>query len=402
MKKIIMLILSLSLSLFLVSCGSGDGMRRAQKNDLADPGDPIYVQVSDLLKEYVGEGQYTKLTTLSYDESAANYHAGANARQRRTYYDETANALLMGNYDGGFTSINSGYAKVESDMWHYSHDLDEVASSNLFSQDHMNHNYTVQETSPNKFFDNLSALSTAALNETTLSRWDLTDGVYTYTAPEPATINESSYTNGLLKVFQYFCAPMLLLNNSIGLQSVTIQETSAIVNDVLTNVLLIELFDSSHVKISEAIIAKGLTMVRVHVWDDIYDWITQSEIPCGSKTVYVVDSGTSRLTADQLAEATTGSNELVILRTTAKAGNTLISLFRLITGNASHSFSQIKTGLTNATEFQFPNDDADRNYWYDVIDTLNTGESSVTVDAEHLRNLITAIYIYRTINISNN
>lgn len=264
MKKILAFLLCLSLSIFLVSCGGGGyGMGRAKKADLDTPLESTK-GIADLLTEYVGSGQYTKLTTLKYSEDAANYHAGANARQRRTYYDESepVNALLMGNYDGTFGPINSGYAKVGSDMWHYSHNLEEISTSNLFDQEKMNHNYTVQATSPNVFFDNLSALADAA-EESGASRWDLTDGVYTYTAVEPAVIQEGSYSNGLLKVFQYFAAPMLLLNNGIGLQKITVEEIDTSINNVITRVLLIKLFDSKNAEISEAMVVKGLTMYPV-------------------------------------------------------------------------------------------------------------------------------------------
>lgn len=268
MKRIITFILCLSLSIFLVSCGKNDSSQKngiESKADLNTPSDPIYKQVYDLLIEYVGSGQYTKLTTLKYSDDAANYHAGVNGRQRRTYYDETVNALLMGNYDGSFTSINSGYAKVESDMWHYSHnDLEGISIANLFVQEKMNHDYSVYETSPNKFFDNLTTLANAANAETTESRWSVTDGVYKYNPGTPATVyGAGRYTNGLLKVFQYFSAPMLLLNNGIHLQIATIQEIQMNVGGIPTNVLVLKIFDSSNIEISEAIIVKGLTRAVV-------------------------------------------------------------------------------------------------------------------------------------------
>ena len=283
MKKILSLVLCLSLSLMLAGCNGDNygGMgRRAKKIEVneislgvkvaeeseSEPLPATNQTVYDLLMEYVGEGkQYTKLTTLKYSEDVSNYHAGVNARQRRTYYDETRNALLMGNYDGTFASINSGYALVESDMWHYSHnDVANISTSNLFAVEKMDHNYTVQATSPNKFFDTLSDLAEAAKSETTLERWSSDAGVYTYNPKAPATIYDSSnYTNGLLKVFQYFAAPMLLLNNGISLQIATIQEVTATVGGAEQTVLLIKLFDSNNAQISEAIVVKGLTMASV-------------------------------------------------------------------------------------------------------------------------------------------
>ena len=277
MKKIIIPILFLSIILLLSACETKnnaiDLANNQSKDDVdgsfeiqeVNPSDPVYKQTSNLLKEYVGSGQYTKLTTLSYNDDASNYHAGANTRQRRTYYDETANALLMGNYDGSFETINSGYAKVESDMWHYSHkNVANITTDNMFDVEEMNHDYTLYATGANEYFDVLSDLVDVTLEATNLSRWDLTDGVYTYTASTPATIyNSSNYMNGLLKAFQYFAAPMLLLNNNIKLLSVTIQEIQMNVGETPTNVLLIQLFDSNFNKISEAIIVKGLTRAVV-------------------------------------------------------------------------------------------------------------------------------------------
>ena len=282
MKRLLSLLLCVSLSLFLVACGGnnyGNGMKRspaakgkmnAPLNGLADGVDPtpINEQVEALINEYVGSGQYTKLTTLKYNSDSSNYHAGANTAQRRTYYDETADALLMGNYDGTFSTINSGYAKVGSDMWHYSNKAETKTTSNLFAQEEMSHDYTVYATGPKTFFDVLSDLATGAHNENTSSRWNITNGVYTYTADVPATVYDSgNYTNGLLKMFQYFAAPMLLLNNNVGLQKVTLQERDAYVGETLTKVLFIVLFDSSDNEVSEAIVAKGLTFDSVLLVD---------------------------------------------------------------------------------------------------------------------------------------
>ena len=153
-------------------------------------------------------------------------------------------------------------------MWHYSNKAETKTTSNLFAQEEMSHDYTVYATGPKTFFDVLSDLATGAHNESTSSRWNLTNGVYTYTADVPATIYDSgNYTNGLLKMFQYFAAPMLLLNNNVGLQKVTLQERDAYVGETLTKVLFIVLFDSSDNEVSEAIVAKGLTFDSVLLVD---------------------------------------------------------------------------------------------------------------------------------------
>ena len=219
--------------------------------------------VSSLLSSYIQDGKYTKLTTLNYPENAENYHGGASARQRRTYYDENVNALLMGNYDGSFGGeggINSGYAKNGSDMEHYRNNAESISLENLFNA--RNVDYSVHETNPVAFFDVLSELA-AKVNETSPERWSYNgDGIYTYDDPEPLTISGTIYSNEFLKMCQYFAAPMLLVNNAVNLDHLNISEVDGYLGGTLTKALEIELVDKYGVWISRAYILKGLTMEK--------------------------------------------------------------------------------------------------------------------------------------------
>ena len=260
MKRLFAVTVSLILALSLVFLSFN-----SSKNISADDPEPPYTeQVKTLLNSYIVDGKYTKLTKVSYDSNSENYHAGANAAQRRTYYDETANALFMGNYDGTVGAINSGYALSGSDMVHYSNNAEVKTTENLFTS--RNEDYHLSDTNPIEYFDVLSEIA-IKVSGTNPGRWDYEGGVYTYTSDQVATINGNTYTNGLLKMLQYFAAPMLLLNNNIGLMKANFMEKDAYVGDTLSKVLYIELLDNNDNEVSHAIIVKGLTMEKVVIVD---------------------------------------------------------------------------------------------------------------------------------------
>lgn len=78
--------------------------------------------VSSLVKTYYNEGVYTKKTQIDLSEIAKGeieqYFHGAVQLDRTTYYK--GNALLMGDYDGGFDTINSGYGTdANGNMTHF-------------------------------------------------------------------------------------------------------------------------------------------------------------------------------------------------------------------------------------------------------------------------------------------
>lgn len=175
--------------------------------------------VASLLSEYVNGGQYTKLTTMFLTPAAQAetqyFHAGANALERATYYDEDVDALLMGNIDGSFDTINSGYIKEGDNMrhYHYNEGADPIAAD-FFDASKITKDYTVKNTSPNSYFVTLSQLATNAASE---DWWLQADGSYElwigsgwqWIDPE----GSGDYSNLSLKNYQYFVAPMMLQNN---------------------------------------------------------------------------------------------------------------------------------------------------------------------------------------------
>ena len=215
-------------------------------------------QVEELMKSYIDEnGQYTKLTTL-YSSQAT--HAGATGT-RRTYYDEEVNALLMGDYDGGFEHINSGYAKESADvnnMQHYRNNAEEIKADNLFAARKVD--YTVYNTNPIFYFDVLSEVAELS-GSASASFWINNNGVFTYKNTEITSLHDSSNLSNydeLLKEFQYFAAPMLLVNDAIGFEKVVIYETNAKIAGEEGTVLVIKLLTNQDALISKAYVVPGL------------------------------------------------------------------------------------------------------------------------------------------------
>ena len=228
--------------------------------------------VSNLLNSYISDGKYTKLTvlessnisSLTSGQVISPYHGGASTSTRRTWYDETADVLLMGNYDGTLkgvgeteSGINSGYTKEGSNMVHYKSIAESVDASNLFSS--KNVDYTVYSTTPKEYFDVLSDLvSKVGSDENTF--WAYSNGVYTYhNTGITALVNSDPYNDLTLKMFQYFAAPMLKVNNAVNLAYIEIYESGCYLNSVLSNILVIKLYTKDMVLLSSCYVVPGLT-----------------------------------------------------------------------------------------------------------------------------------------------
>ena len=218
--------------------------------------------VKTLIQDYVGtEGKYTKKTHIHLNDAAIAelkeyFHAGANAPKRRTYYDETVDALLMGDYDGGFEHINSGYAKNGDNMDHYSYNGSSTDGSDFFTAKEVD--YPVNNTSPNQFFVNLSNVAT----ESALHDWEEEDGVYTY-AITSLTKEGDFYKDVLLHKVFYFAAPMLLETASAYLSpsKITVEEVdSKLVISVYVYGVDLTKLDNTDGLLSQASIEKGLIL----------------------------------------------------------------------------------------------------------------------------------------------
>lgn len=222
-------------------------------------------EVKTLVNSYVSEqnGKYTKKTHIHLNEDALSelkeyFHCGQNAPKRRTYYDETTDALLMGDYDGGFTSINSGYVKNGDDMEHYSYtDFETPDVDTLFSAKKVN--YVVKNTSPNEFFINLSDIA----NESAGHTWTKEDNVYTYKLDSLAKDNDFHYLDTMLHDTLYFAAPMLLESENAYLSpsKITISEVdSKLVIGLYVSKGDYSKLDNNEGLLSSAVIEKGLIL----------------------------------------------------------------------------------------------------------------------------------------------
>ena len=255
-------------------------------------------KVRDMLNGYVGEdGQYTKLTMLETENITAlggKYHGNADTVGRRTYYDEKVNALLMGDYNGGFEGINSGYAKEAVDvnnMQHYRNNAEEKTIENLFTARSVD--YTVNNTNPVYYYDVLSEIADLA-GQSQQSDWSLENGVYTYvtSASEGYLTGTDPYNDGLLKMYQYFASPMLLLNAQLKLAKIQMYE-SAFYPDgssATENMLVAKVLNADGVLISTAYVVKGLRMQT---------YIAPMQVLLGGKAYDLVVNANATLAGDQ-------------------------------------------------------------------------------------------------------
>lgn len=152
--------------------------------------------INTLVDDYYNEGTYTKKSNIYVNDTvedlelASVFHKPSNEapvyKDRTTYY--TPNALLMGDYDGGFEDINSGYRNgTDGHMWHYS----------INSSDEVIDDWKVNNTTIQKFYVTLDKM----LEENYFEGWSYSDGVATYTVGN----NQDEF----VKDFLAFTAPCL-------------------------------------------------------------------------------------------------------------------------------------------------------------------------------------------------
>ena len=152
--------------------------------------------INSLVNGHYNDGTYTKKSNIYVNDTVENFDLASSFhkpsdeapvyKDRTTYY--TPNALLMGDYDGGFEDINSGYRNGEDGhMWHYSFN-----SSDKVVDDWKVNNTTIQE-----YYVTLDKM----LEENYFEGWSYTNGVATYTVEN----NQDDF----VKDFLAFTAPCL-------------------------------------------------------------------------------------------------------------------------------------------------------------------------------------------------
>lgn len=91
--------------------------------NIVDLNKSVTSELKSLFDTYTGDKSYTKKSTINLNSSSLQelskyFHAGITSLQRTTYYKD--NSLLMTDYDGTLTKINSGYGTDSSgNMTHF-------------------------------------------------------------------------------------------------------------------------------------------------------------------------------------------------------------------------------------------------------------------------------------------
>lgn len=148
MKKKLFILINLILCIFLLSYNSSKGVEGATVNHKA------------LVNEYYFNGCYTKKSNiyLTYDSKneLKKYFHGDVALDRTTYYKDSF--LLMGDIDGGFDDINSGYRNSGKDMKHFTYEDGMIVDD-----------YTVTNTDIHSFYVTLDKMVKSSYFDSTWS-----------------------------------------------------------------------------------------------------------------------------------------------------------------------------------------------------------------------------------------
>lgn len=219
MKKIITF--SAALVLGVCAFGATRNVRTANADIESD--------LSALISGY-NSGGYTKktqifLTETAMAEAAKYFHAGATQLKRTTYYKADNSALLMGDFNGGFATINGGYKNDgvgNAIRFHYTGNG--KSTSDFFTANETD--YVAKGQTVGGYYQTLGTLAGAIK----AADWTLDgDGWYRHNVGE-MTYEGGEYSDQLLKQFQYFAAPMLLqgaaANNYLTFKSIWVREAS--------------------------------------------------------------------------------------------------------------------------------------------------------------------------------
>ena len=185
----------------LFSCySSGQTDVSIYKND----GESIEYTISDniqntLINDYYNDGTYTKKTNIYVNDEVEDFELSSVFhrdigtpiyKDRTTYY--TPNALLMGDIDGSFVNINSGYRNDEDTGRMYHFTLDNNQPKN---------DWYVSDTKIQKFYVTLTKM----MEKEYFAGWTLNNNVATYGDGKNVLSNNDNF----VKDFLAFTAPCL-------------------------------------------------------------------------------------------------------------------------------------------------------------------------------------------------
>ena len=174
-------------------------------------------ELKTLFDTYTGDKTYTKKSTInlnssSLEEVAKYFHAGIASLQRTTYYKD--NSLLMTDYDGTLTNINSGYGTDSNgNLTHFKID----------SNGNQVIDYTVDATG------GMEGYFTTPYDFTATNYFD-SNWVYEYGVGYSYTLSSTSASNKYLQNFLDAAAPLLLSNiyssNYVQIEKLVIKENN--------------------------------------------------------------------------------------------------------------------------------------------------------------------------------
>ena len=219
-----------------------------------------------ILRSYATGGKYIKKTQIflnieSIEEIKTHFHAGSVSLERTTYYDENVGGLLMGDYDGSFTTINSGYindATDENKINHFRYRNSASPSvSDLFTE--RNVDWSAKNQRVGDYYPTLTSLANLSDNV----EWKSFE-LNGFTVYRHYVWNDAEQDTCFGK-FQYFAAPLLLVDKEyMNFNSVWVIDTG----DFLSIRLYADKTESgkstmtpgeNEVLISEARVYKGIS-----------------------------------------------------------------------------------------------------------------------------------------------
>lgn len=225
MKKI----LTFSAALVLGVCAAAGIGRHNATFAHADPISDAE-KVAELLTDAIGSSGYTKKTqiflkTEAVEDIETHFHAGVPSLKRTTYYNAYETALLMGDYEGGFASINSGYKNSGDDAIHFNV-KEGTTAANMFKAEQQIDGWTAKGQNVGKYYETLSTLTVVSDS----AEWEHFDnnGYTTYKhVIHDFSVDSGSYNDPVLNSYQYFVAPMLLRDNYITYDSIWVTKAAS-------------------------------------------------------------------------------------------------------------------------------------------------------------------------------
>ena len=240
--------------------------------------------LSTLVNKYYNSGIYTKKSNIYVNESVkeevAQYFHGSVALDRTTYYN--GNQLLMGDFDGGFTTINSGYGTDENgNLTHFRIDENKQKVNEKFAANKEHKNWDdISKDGMEGFYVTLNDM----LGEDYFASW--TNGEYHVTE-----------NNDLVYDFLAFTAPCLtdvaLTTNYFTITKLTISEESLRnVEDYLSLKIYVASGDSGKLSNNDLILSEARIYLDNRAFDEetlkptynVWDGTVASSIENGTGT----------------------------------------------------------------------------------------------------------------------